>query len=94
MFTECKKACICSFAGNLLAEVEVVDSHKERMGLIIREEDVRKISAEMIIVFYDGIQGLVTCRCLLYEKVKLDWETILEAFLPDHGTVRRIGKTL
>ena len=72
MFTECKKACICSFSGNLLAEVEVVDSHKERMGLVIREEDVRKISADTIIVFYDGVQGLVTCKCRLYEKVKLE----------------------
>ncbi|WP_313186422.1 PilZ domain-containing protein [Lacrimispora sp.] len=72
MFTECKKACICSFAGNLLAEVEVVDSDKERIGLIIEEEDVRKLSADMIIVFYDGIQGLVTCKCRLYEKLKLE----------------------
>nr|WP_288830765.1 PilZ domain-containing protein [uncultured Clostridium sp.] len=72
MFTECKKACICSFAGNLLAEVEVVDTGKERMGLIVREEDVRKLSADMIIVFYDGKQGLVTCKCRLYEKVKLE----------------------
>lgn len=72
MFTECKKACICSFSGNFLMEAEVVDSDKERIGLIIREEDVRKISAETIIIFYDGVQGLVTCRCRLYEKVKLE----------------------
>ncbi len=31
MFTECKKACICSFSGNLPAEV--IDSDKECMGL-------------------------------------------------------------
>ena len=72
MFVDCKKACICSFTGIPLAEAEVVDSGKEPMGIIIREEDIRKISAEMIIVFYDDVRGLVTCKCRLDEKVRVE----------------------
>lgn len=72
MFVDCKKACICSFTGVPLAEAEVVDSGKEPMGLIIKEEDIRKISAEMIIVFYDDVRGLVTCKCRLDDKVEVE----------------------
>ena len=72
MFVDCKKACICSFTGIPLAEAEVVDSGKEPMGIIIREEDIRKISAEMIIVFYDDVRGLVTCKCRLDGKERVE----------------------
>lgn len=72
MFVDCKKACICSFTGTPLAEVEVIDSDKDPMGLIIKERDIRKVSAEMIIVFYDDVRGLVTCKCRLDGKVRME----------------------
>lgn len=72
MFTECKKATIYSFAGSLLAEAEVIDCQKDIMGLIIQKDDMGKIGSETIIVFYDAVKGLVTCKCRLSDWVKLE----------------------
>jgi hypothetical protein len=69
---ECKKASIYSFAGGLLAEAEVVDCDKDIMGLIIEKSDIGKIGAETIVIFYDGVKGLVTCKCRLSDWVKLE----------------------
>lgn len=71
MFMECKKACIYTFAGSLLAEVEVLDGDKEAIELIIKEEDIWNISGETMIEFYDGRQGLVTCKCRVSGMTKL-----------------------
>ena len=71
MLKECEKACIYSFDGVFLAEVKVVDSEKESMALIFEEEDMDKVNTESVIVFYDGIQGLVTCKCSLSARVKV-----------------------
>ncbi|WP_394523092.1 PilZ domain-containing protein [Lacrimispora sp. JR3] len=70
MFAECKKATIYSFAGSLLAEVEVVDCEKDIMGLIVQKDDIGKIGSETMVVFYDGVKGLVTCKCRLSGWVK------------------------
>ncbi|MFR3730901.1 PilZ domain-containing protein [Lacrimispora sp.] len=72
MFTECKKATIYSFAGNVLAEAEVTDCEKDIMGLIIQKEDMGKIGSETIVLFYDGAKGLVTCKCHLSDWKKLE----------------------
>ena len=71
MLRECDKACIYSFDGVFLAEVKVVDSEKDNMALIFEEEDMDKVNTESVIVFYDGIQGLVTCKCSLSARVKV-----------------------
>ncbi len=71
MFIECEKASVYSLDGVFIAEVKVVDSHKESMGLIFEEEDMDKVSTESVIVFYDGVQGLVTCKCRLSGRVKV-----------------------
>jgi len=71
MFNDCEKACIYSFDGVFLAEVKVIDSDKDSMGLIFEEEDMDKVKTETVIVFYDGIQGLVTCKCSLSGRVKI-----------------------
>lgn len=72
MVNECEKACIYTFGGILLAEATVVDSEKEDIGLIVKEEDVKKIGMTMVVVFYDGKKGLVTCECRQYKKTKLE----------------------
>lgn len=71
MFNECEKACIYSLEGVFLAEVRVVDSDKDCMGLIFEEEDMDKLDTETVIVFYDSFQGLVTCKCSLSGRVKI-----------------------
>lgn len=71
MFMECRKACIYSFAGSLLAQVEVMNGDKEVMELIINETDIWNISGETMIEFYDGKQGLVTCKCRISGMTKL-----------------------
>lgn len=71
MFKECEKACIFSQDGVFIAEVKVLDSHKDSMGLIFNEEDIENLNTETVIVFYDGIQGLVTCKCSLSARVKI-----------------------
>nr|WP_314462382.1 PilZ domain-containing protein [uncultured Clostridium sp.] len=71
MLRECDKACIYSFDGVFLAEVKVVDSENDSMALIFEEEDMDKVNTESVIVFYDGIQGLVTCKCSLSARVKV-----------------------
>lgn len=71
MVNDCEKACIYTFGGILLAEATVVDSDKEDIGLIVKEEDVKKISMTMVVVFYDGKKGLVTCECRQFSKTKL-----------------------
>lgn len=79
MFMECKKACIYTFAGSLLAEVEVLDGNKEAIELIIKEEDIWNISGETMIEFYDGKQGLVTCKCRISGMTKLADQTAYRA---------------
>jgi hypothetical protein len=79
MFMECKKACIYTFAGSLLAEVEVLDGNKEAIELIIKEEDIWNISGETMIEFYDGKQGLVTCKCRISGMTKLVDQTAYRA---------------
>lgn len=79
MFMECKKACIYTFAGSLLAEVEVLDGSKEAIELIIKEEDIWNISGETMIEFYDGKQGLVTCKCRISGMTKLADQTAYRA---------------
>ncbi|ADL05946.1 PilZ domain-containing protein [Lacrimispora saccharolytica] len=71
MFIECEKACVYTMDGVFIAEVKVVDSHKDSMGLIFEEEDMDMVNTESVIVFYDGVQGLVTCRCRLSGRVKI-----------------------
>ncbi|WP_097004726.1 PilZ domain-containing protein [Lacrimispora amygdalina] len=71
MLRECDKACIYSLDGVFLAEVKVIDSDKENLALIFEEEDMDKVNTESVIVFYDGIQGLVTCKCSLSARVKV-----------------------
>lgn len=71
MFDECEKACIYSKDGVFIAEVRVVDSDKDSMGLIIGEEDIDKVNTETVVVFYDAMQGLVTCKCRLSARVKI-----------------------
>ena len=78
MFTECEKASVFSLTGVFIAEVRVVDSHMDSMGLIFDEEDMDKVSTESVIVFHDGVQGLVTCRCRLSGRVKISGEEIGE----------------
>lgn len=72
MLTECGKASVYSLDGVYITEVRVVDAHKESLGLIFEEEDMDKVNTESIIVFYDGVQGLVTCKCSLSGRVKID----------------------
>ncbi|MEY8356476.1 PilZ domain-containing protein [Lachnospiraceae bacterium 54-53] len=72
MFIECEKACIYSQDGVFIAEVKVVDSDKDSPGLILEEEDLDKVNTESVVVFYDGVQGLVTCRCSLAGRVKIN----------------------
>lgn len=71
MLIECDKACVYSFDGVFLAEVKVVDSHMDSMGLIFKEEDMDEVNTESVIVFYDAVQGLVTCKCRLSGRVKI-----------------------
>lgn len=72
MLRECDKACIYSLNGVFLAEVSVVDSDKESMALIFEDEEAMdKINTDSVIVFYDGLQGLVTCKCSLSARVKV-----------------------
>ncbi|MBE7720295.1 PilZ domain-containing protein [Lacrimispora indolis] len=71
MLIECEKACVYTLDGVFIAEVKVVDSHMDSMGLIFEEEDMDKVNTESVIVFYDGIQGLVTCKCRLSGRVKI-----------------------
>ena len=71
MLRECDKACIYSLDGVFLAEVKVIDSDKDNLALIFEEEDMDKVNTESVIVFYDGIQGLVTCKCSLSARVKV-----------------------
>lgn len=71
MFNECEKACIYTLDGDYIAEVKVMDSDKDSMGLLFEEQDIEKVKTETVIVFYDGIQGLVTCKCRLSARVKL-----------------------
>lgn len=79
MFKECEKACIYSLDNVFLAEVRVVDGEQEEMGLIFdQEEDMDKVNIETIVVFYDAIQGLVTCRCSLSGRVKVTGEEVGE----------------
>ncbi|WP_313153382.1 PilZ domain-containing protein [Lacrimispora sp.] len=78
MFIECEKASVYSLNGVFIAEVKVVDSHKDSMGLIFEEEDMDKVSTESVIVFYDGVQGLVTCKCRLSGRVKINGDEIGE----------------
>lgn len=72
MFIECEKACIYSLDGVFIAEAKVVDSDKDSMGLIFEEEDMDKVHTETVIVFYDGVQGLVTCKCRLSARVRIN----------------------
>ncbi len=72
MFNECEKACIYSLNGVFIAEVRVVDADKDSLGLIFEEDDMDKVHTETVIVFYDGIQGLVTCKCRLSARVRID----------------------
>lgn len=65
MFKECEKACIYTLEGAFIAEAKVVNLEQETMGLIFEEQDVEKISPQSVIVFYDDVEGLVTCRCRL-----------------------------
>lgn len=71
MLRECDKACIYSLDGVFLAEVKVIDPDKENLALIFEEEDMDKVNTESVIVFYDDIQGLVTCKCSLSARVKV-----------------------
>lgn len=72
MFIECEKACVYTLDGVFIAEVKVVDSHKASIGLIFEEEDMDKVNTESVIVFYDSVQGLVTCKCRLSGRVKIN----------------------
>ncbi|WP_077612071.1 PilZ domain-containing protein [Clostridium sp. Marseille-P2415] len=72
MLKECEKACIYTLDGVFLAEVKVVDSDKDSMGLIVEEKDMDKVNTETVIVFYDGVQGLVTCKCRLSARMKIN----------------------
>ncbi|WP_367569197.1 PilZ domain-containing protein [Lacrimispora sp.] len=78
MFNECEKACIYSLNGVFLAEVRVVDAHSDSIGLIFEEEDMDKVNIDSVVVFYDGIQGLVTCKCSLSARVKITGEEVGE----------------
>lgn len=78
MFIECEKASVYSIGGDFIAEARVVDSHKHSLGLIFETTDMDKVSTESVIVFYDGVQGLVTCRCRLSARVKVNGDEIGE----------------
>ena len=71
MFKECNKACVYSQDGVYLAEVRVLDAETEDIGLVFEEEDIDMVSTESIVVFYDDIQGLVTCECRLAGRVRI-----------------------
>lgn len=71
MLNECEKACIYSLDGEFIAEAKVIDPDKESMGLVFDEKQMEKLKTETVIVFYDGVQGLVTCKCHLSARVKL-----------------------
>ncbi|WP_124066942.1 PilZ domain-containing protein [Clostridium sp. E02] len=79
MFKECEKACIYSLDNVFLAEVRVLDGEQEEMGLIFdQEEDMDKVNTESIVVFYDAIQGLVTCKCSLSGRLKVTGDEVGE----------------
>lgn len=79
MLKECEKACVYTLDGVFLAEVKVVDSDKDSMGLICEEKDMDKVNTETVIVFYDGLQGLITCKCRLSARVKINGDESGEA---------------
>lgn len=65
MFKECEKACIYTLDGDFAAEARVESLDQETIGLIFEEKDMEIVNPEVLIVFYDGVEGLVTCRCRL-----------------------------
>lgn len=76
MLIECEKASVFTLDGVFIAEVKVVDSHQDSMGLIFEEKDMDKVNTESVIVFYDAVQGLVTCKCRLSGRVKINGDEI------------------
>lgn len=71
MFKDCEKACVYTVDGDYIAQARVVNADRENMGLIFDGDDIDRLKTETVIVFFDGEQGLVTCRCRLSASVRV-----------------------
>jgi len=71
MFERCKKADILEKNGELLCRARVQVGHTGNIMMVIPTAVSYRPNALYHVIFYDPVNGLVTCRCRLSASVRL-----------------------